>query len=52
MFYCEDCRKKYGYQESIVFSHGPCELCKKVGKCYDLPSKYLKVEKKEKTKED
>jgi len=33
MLYCEDCRKRFGYPESIAlgYKYGACKLCKKVG---------------------
>lgn len=41
MFYCEDCRKKNGWPESMCRSYGRCEVCGKTNVCYDIPSKFL-----------
>lgn len=36
MFYCDDCRVKHGWPESLSVSAGKCEVCGKRGVCYDL----------------
>jgi hypothetical protein len=41
MFYCEKCRKKYAYPESIMKSSGPCEICGEVADCNDVATKNL-----------
>lgn len=45
MFFCEECRKARDYPESMVKSYGECELCGKIGSCYDVPSKFLTPKK-------
>jgi hypothetical protein len=41
MFYCEECRKKKGWPESMMRSFGPCEVCRQTRECYDVSSKHL-----------
>lgn len=43
MFYCEECAKKYGYPYELwtPMSKGPCEICKKVAVCADVPTSQL-----------
>jgi len=41
MFYCNPCAKKHQYPVSTHKSTGPCEVCKKVTQCNDVPAKYL-----------
>lgn len=41
MFYCNECRSRYGYPLSLARSHGPCEICGAVEKCNDVPSSEL-----------
>lgn len=41
MFYCEECRKKNEWPESLAESYGSCECCKKTGMCHDLNSRLL-----------
>lgn len=45
MFYCDECRVKHKLPESPGFlfmaSMGPCEYCKKVRACHDVPSSSL-----------
>ncbi len=47
MFYCRDCAKKNDWPWDpwglARFSHGPCEMCRTVGKCVDVPSYALPV---------
>lgn len=43
MFFCEKCRKKKGWPESIRGSHGRCEVCGKTADCHDVPSCALPV---------
>jgi hypothetical protein len=45
MFYCDRCRKKNDWPESMAKSHGPCELCHKVADCNDVPSAALPAPK-------
>lgn len=46
MFYCDSCGTKKGWPISALFkSNGPCEICKEVSACNDVPSKYLPVPK-------
>ena len=38
MFYCNDCAKESGWiYNAPTQSYGPCEMCKKVGICNDVP---------------
>lgn len=46
MFICEECLKKYK-NWGILMSYGPCEICKKITGCYDIPSKYLELKEEE-----
>jgi len=46
MFYCEGCRKKNEWPESIMKSKGPCELCGHNTMCHDRPSGTLPPAKK------
>ena len=48
MFYCENCRKKNKWPVSFSVSHGPCEMCGKVGDCFDVPCSQLPPSKEEK----
>lgn len=48
MFYCESCRKEKKWPQSMSLSTGACELCKEIGTCYDIPSKYLPEPKTQK----
>jgi len=41
MFYCEKCRKKRRWPESLTKSYGPCECCGKTAECHDRPSSSL-----------
>lgn len=41
MFYCEKCKKEYGYPESMFKSFGVCEICGEKAPCFDVPSKLL-----------
>ena len=41
MFYCETCRAENDWPESLIQSHGKCELCDFVGQCHDRSSKDL-----------
>lgn len=45
MFYCEACRVKNDWPESIFKSEGPCEICKMVAICNDRPSYSLPIRK-------
>ena len=44
MFYCEDCKEKNKYPESIRVSYGRCEICGETAECYDVPSSHLPKE--------
>lgn len=46
MFYCEPCREKREWPESIMRSEGPCECCGETAVCYDMPSRLLPIPKK------
>lgn len=41
MYYCEECKKKLHWPESMSRSRGKCEVCGLGAVCYDVPSKYL-----------
>lgn len=41
MFYCDKCKEKNNYPESLVKSYGQCELCGKTEECNDVPSNRL-----------
>lgn len=41
MFYCESCRKKKGYPESMNKSYGKCEICGNQAVCHEVASKHL-----------
>lgn len=41
MFYCEPCRIKNKWPESLGMSYGKCECCGLTSSCYDLPSSSL-----------
>jgi len=41
MFYCEACRAENRWPGIIPISHGPCEMCGKIGPCYETPSNEL-----------
>ena len=41
MFYCNECRKKNDWPESMFRSYGRCEVCGKVGSCFDVASKLI-----------
>lgn len=41
MFYCEACRKRREWPESLSRSIGNCELCSTRALCYDRPSASL-----------
>lgn len=47
MFYCEECREKNKYPETILFkSYGPCDICGKKDLCNNVASKNLPLPKK------
>lgn len=52
MFICEDCLKKYFAISGALapLSYGPCEMCKRVRTCYDIPSSSLPTRIKPKPK--
>jgi len=41
MFYCEPCRQKRQWPESMSQSRGTCECCDVYAVCYDAPSAIL-----------
>lgn len=41
MFFCEACKIKNNWPGIIPMSYGPCEMCRKTGPCYDVPSSAL-----------
>lgn len=41
MFYCDPCRLKLGWSESLMKSRGRCEMCEKTALCHDTPSRLL-----------
>lgn len=41
MFYCDPCRIKRDWPEGFSKSSGACEICGKVARCNDVPSKLL-----------
>lgn len=50
MFYCETCRKEHKWPKGLSgfpTSQGACEMCRKVGECYDVPSAHLPPSKVE-----
>lgn len=46
MFYCQHCKDRHEWPESIYKSLGKCESCGTPGVlCNDIPSKYLPASK-------
>ena len=43
MFYCNNCRVKNNWPESIVGSYGKCEVCDTIDYCNDFPSTKLNI---------
>ena len=41
MFYCDECKNKHNYPESIMLSVGQCEICGITDACYDVPSSHV-----------
>lgn len=41
MYYCDECRVKRGWPESMCKSRGPCEICGKIASCNDVSSRNL-----------
>ncbi len=53
MFFCEKCRVKRDWPESLGKSRGPCEICGKTEICNDVPSSALpRTRRKEEEKAD
>ena len=53
MFYCDECRKKNNWPDSVLFkSYGPCEMCGKPAICNDVPSSKLPLSKAKREKEE
>lgn len=48
MFYCDPCREKNDWPQSMMKSEGPCEVCGVVRICFDMPSRLLPLPKKNK----
>ena len=46
MFYCEPCRKKNEWPESLCGSYGRCECCGRMSVCNDVPSSCLPTPKR------
>ncbi len=46
MFYCEECREKNEWPESLAQSKGNCEKCGKHGVCHDRPHSSLPTPKR------
>lgn len=44
MFFCPPCRIKNDWPESLVRSHGTCEICGAIATCYDVPSHHLPLQ--------
>ena len=42
MFFCAKCAKKNNWPTSYLGSYGPCEVCRAVCYCNDIPSRNLK----------
>jgi len=43
MFYCDPCKRKNNWPESINGSKGQCEVCKKLTVCHHVPSSQLPI---------
>ena len=43
MFYCDECREKKNWPESLTMSIGPCEVCGKMRSCWDVKSSNLPI---------
>lgn len=41
MFFCEECREKNGWPDSMLRSRGRCEVCGEEAHCNDVPSSQL-----------
>jgi len=41
MFFCEPCRAKNKWPESLARSLGQCEVCHQPANCFDIPSSRL-----------
>ena len=41
MFYCDECREKKGWPESLAMSIGQCEVCGQMRSCWDVKSDHL-----------
>lgn len=46
MFFCDPCKEKNGWPESIFKSYGRCEMCGKHAKCNEIHSAKLPPVKK------
>jgi hypothetical protein len=46
MFFCNKCAEECGWNESLVKSFGPCEICGESTVCNDVPSRLLPISKK------
>jgi len=47
MYYCEECRIKKGWPNSIMRSYGMCEICGRTKDCWDRPSSSLPCDPEE-----
>lgn len=47
MFFCDRCRVRKQWPESLAKSTGPCEICGKTRLCNDVPSSALPEPKKQ-----
>lgn len=52
MFYCETCQEEQGWPGFIPTSFGACEVCRRVTRCYDISSTYVRDWLLEKDKKD
>ncbi len=50
MYYCEECREKNEWPESLAQSKGTCELCRKYRVCHDRKSSTLPKRKSHEVK--
>lgn len=43
MFYCDECREKKNWPESLAMSIGRCEVCGQMRSCWDVKSSALPI---------
>lgn len=41
MFFCEPCRERHNWPDSLTTSLGECELCNQHAVCWSVPSRHL-----------